>query len=173
MDKFFTQQTCDRCGGSLSAGRIMSMYNDDCLCLECKEKETQRPDYNKAVEADHAEIRKGNYNFKGIGLKEEVMIDDTVINTNINTDSTMRPVWQLPISGAENRGNAYIHTSAKYHCFVDNHTLCTSYRQNTSFYDYGITVESGYIAQNPNKACRKCYEKWKREYLEKTEGGAV
>ena len=68
-DRFFTQTTCDRCGGSLKGGRIMSMYNEDCICMECKCKETQRDDYNKAIEADHAEIRKGNYNFKGIGLK--------------------------------------------------------------------------------------------------------
>lgn len=27
MDKFFTQKTCDRCGGSLEKGRIMSMLN--------------------------------------------------------------------------------------------------------------------------------------------------
>lgn len=66
MDKFFTKQTCDRCGGSLKGGRIMSMYNEDCLCLDCKEKETKQSDYNEAVEADHEEIRKGNYNYKGI-----------------------------------------------------------------------------------------------------------
>ena len=69
MDKFFTQERCDRCGGSLKGGRIMSMYNEDCICMECKRKEQERSDYRQAVEADHAEIRKGNYNFKGIGLK--------------------------------------------------------------------------------------------------------
>jgi len=68
-DRFFTQTTCDRCGGSLKGGRIMSMYNEDCICMECKRKETQRDDYNRAIAADHAERRKGNYNFKGIGLK--------------------------------------------------------------------------------------------------------
>ena len=71
MDKFFTQKNCDRCGGSLAAGRITSMYNEDCICMECKEKEAQRADYKEAVEADHAEIRKGNYNFKGIGFRAE------------------------------------------------------------------------------------------------------
>jgi hypothetical protein len=48
----------------------MSMYNHDVLCMDCKDKETQREDYRKAVEADHAEIRRGNYNFPGIGLKK-------------------------------------------------------------------------------------------------------
>ena len=70
MDKFFTQTNCDRCGGSLDGGRIMSMFNTDCICMDCKEKEQQRADYRKAVEADHAEIRKGNYNFEGIGYAE-------------------------------------------------------------------------------------------------------
>ena len=69
MDKFFTQKHCDRCGGSLENGRTMSMYNEDCICMNCKHKETQRADYNKAVEADHEQIKQDNYNFKGIGLK--------------------------------------------------------------------------------------------------------
>jgi len=66
MDKFFTQTHCDRCGGSLKGGRIMSMYNTDCICLSCKDKESKRADYGEAVEAEHKEIKKGNYNYKGI-----------------------------------------------------------------------------------------------------------
>ena len=66
MDKFFTQKTCDRCGGSLEKGRIMSMYNQDCICLNCKEKEMKRSDYKDAVETEYEEVKKGNYNYKGI-----------------------------------------------------------------------------------------------------------
>ena len=66
MDWFFTQNTCDRCGGSLSGGRIMSMLNTDCLCLVCKEKETTQEDYGEAVEAERQAIKRGNFNFKGI-----------------------------------------------------------------------------------------------------------
>lgn len=65
-DKFFTQTRCDRCKGSLKGGRIMSMFNEECICMACKEKEMKRSDYKKAVEADHEEIKKGNYNYKGI-----------------------------------------------------------------------------------------------------------
>ena len=65
-----SQETCDRCGGSLKDGRIMSMYNTDCICMSCKEKERQRSDYLEAVQADHDQIRKGNYNFAGIGYRE-------------------------------------------------------------------------------------------------------
>ncbi len=70
MDKFFTQKYCDRCGGSLEGGRIMSMFNEDCICMKCKEEERKRPDYKQAQDADINEIKKGNRNFKGIGLKK-------------------------------------------------------------------------------------------------------
>lgn len=66
MDRFFTQKYCDRCGGSLESGRIMSMFNTDCICLSCKEKEMTRTDYKHAVKAEQEEIKKGNYNYKGI-----------------------------------------------------------------------------------------------------------
>lgn len=65
-DRFFTQKFCDRCGMSLEKGRIMSMLNTDCICLACKKKEMQQEDYVEAVKADQEEIRKGNYNYKGI-----------------------------------------------------------------------------------------------------------
>ena len=68
MDNFFSQKYCDRCGGSLDGGRIMSMYNEDCICMSCKEKERKRPDYKQAQDADIEAIRAGDYNFSGIGL---------------------------------------------------------------------------------------------------------
>ena len=70
MDDFFKKTKCDRCHGSLDGVRILSMYNEQTICMTCKEKEQQRADYRKAVEADHAEIRKGNYNVQGIGLDD-------------------------------------------------------------------------------------------------------
>ena len=65
-DHFFDATNCDRCGAPLTA-RIQSMYNSQVICMECKDAERKRVDYRQAVEADNAEIRKGNYNFKGIG----------------------------------------------------------------------------------------------------------
>lgn len=67
MDRFFTQTTCDRCGGSLKNGRIMSMYNTDCICMECKKKERERSDYKKAADAEREMLMKGVRNYKGIG----------------------------------------------------------------------------------------------------------
>ncbi len=66
MDKFSIQENCDRCGKSLNDGRIMSMYNTQCICLECKKKEMHRADYKEAADAELEEVKKGNYNYKGI-----------------------------------------------------------------------------------------------------------
>lgn len=67
-DKFFIQKHCDRCKGSLDGGRTMSMFNEDCICMECQRKETEHPDYAKARDAEHEAVKSGNRNFKGIGL---------------------------------------------------------------------------------------------------------
>ena len=69
-DRFFQATRCDRCGAPLTV-RIMSMYNEQVICPQCKEKERKRPDYREAVEADLDAIRHGNRNFKGIGLKNK------------------------------------------------------------------------------------------------------
>lgn len=58
---------CQRCGKEAFC-TIMSMYNTQIICMECKEKEEKRPDYKKAVDAELDQIKKGNLNFKGIGL---------------------------------------------------------------------------------------------------------
>ena len=70
MDQFFTQKHCDRCHKELKDGRIMSMFNTDCICLECAEKESKEEGYDEAVKAEHEEIIKRYYNFKGIGRKK-------------------------------------------------------------------------------------------------------
>jgi hypothetical protein len=38
--------------------------------MDCADKERERPDYKKAVETELEEIKRGNYNFKGIGYKK-------------------------------------------------------------------------------------------------------
>ncbi len=57
---------CQRCGEETSC-TIMSMFNTAMICIDCSDKERERPDFKKAQEADEAAIRSGNYNFKGIG----------------------------------------------------------------------------------------------------------
>lgn len=66
-DDFLTKTKCDRCGGPLTT-RIMSMYNLDVICGECKRKEQERPDYAKARDTEMEEVKRGNRNFAGIGF---------------------------------------------------------------------------------------------------------
>lgn len=61
------KDNCDRCGKPLNGCSIMSMFNTDIICMDCKMKEKSDSRYRKAVEADNEAIRNGNYNFKGIG----------------------------------------------------------------------------------------------------------
>lgn len=62
------EKNCARCGVSLVnhvAG--MSYFNTDVCCLDCLEKERQHPDYQRARQVELEEVRRGNYNFEGIG----------------------------------------------------------------------------------------------------------
>lgn len=65
-DDFFTKTKCDRCGKPLNSGRIMSMFNTDCICMKCKEDERNHPDYKKAQEKERQEVISENYNYQGI-----------------------------------------------------------------------------------------------------------
>ncbi len=67
MDDFFKRTTCQRCGGSLEEGRIMSRFDTSCICIKCSDDEKNHKDYKKACDAENEEIKKGNYNFGGIG----------------------------------------------------------------------------------------------------------
>lgn len=71
MDDFFKKERCDRCGGSLKNGRIMSIFNEDCICMKCKKEERKHADYLAACAAERAELKKGNRNFAGIGYRKE------------------------------------------------------------------------------------------------------
>ena len=66
-DKFLMATKCDRCGGSLEHGRMMSRFDTSTLCMKCFEEERQHPDYRKAADAELAAVRRGDMNFPGIG----------------------------------------------------------------------------------------------------------
>ncbi len=70
-DEFFSKRVCDRCGKDLSGGRIMSMYNEDCICMECKDKETKRPDYKETAKRDMDEYLKKNKIIVHYGEKKD------------------------------------------------------------------------------------------------------
>jgi hypothetical protein len=59
---------CARCAEEFAgSGSIMSVFNTDQICLECKQKEEAHPDYEKARKAEAAAVSRGDYNYAGIG----------------------------------------------------------------------------------------------------------
>ncbi len=58
MDDFIIKENCDMCGKSLRGGRIMSMYNTQCICIECKKKEMKRANYEDAAKTECEEVKK-------------------------------------------------------------------------------------------------------------------
>lgn len=57
---------CERCKKETST-YIMSMFNEDMICLSCKKKEEDHPAYKEAREAEYNAVRSGNRYFAGIG----------------------------------------------------------------------------------------------------------
>jgi hypothetical protein len=62
-------ETCKRCLGSTNNITTMSVFNTDVICRSCKSEEKKHPKYQEAVDAEFEEIKKGNYNFPGIGYE--------------------------------------------------------------------------------------------------------
>jgi hypothetical protein len=58
---------CNRCAKETSV-HIMSMFNTEEICMDCKAAEELRPDYKAAVETDEQAIRRGYRNFPGMGF---------------------------------------------------------------------------------------------------------
>ena len=62
---------CARCKREVREHN-MSRFNTDEICLECEEKERQHPLYAYAKEVERQECLKGNLNFPGIGLPDDL-----------------------------------------------------------------------------------------------------
>lgn len=77
----------------------------------------------------------------------------------MNFDSSIAPVWQLLVSE-----DGIVRSSAKYHCYVDNESLCGRSSQITAFYDDGISCTSAEVLDCLQFVCKRCLNKWKRQY---------
>jgi hypothetical protein len=75
---------CDRCGEKKPSSVIMSMFNLENLCTRCKDIERGHPLYKIAYEREVEEIRKGNLNFEGIGLPDDLKPNASFENKTIN-----------------------------------------------------------------------------------------
>jgi len=65
------KKTCARCRTRTHV-TIMSQFNTEVICLDCKNKEEKHPDYKMALQAEIDAIRKGDYNFTGIGKPSDL-----------------------------------------------------------------------------------------------------
>jgi hypothetical protein len=60
-----SRENCDRCGQTTNGITTMSIFNEDVICTDCKEKEKKDPEYLAASLAELEAMRRGDTNFKG------------------------------------------------------------------------------------------------------------
>ena len=63
---------CTRCNKDNAKILFMSVFNNETICVSCKEKEEEHTLYKEAVLADREAIKKGVNNFEGIGLPNDL-----------------------------------------------------------------------------------------------------
>lgn len=85
----------------------------------------------------------------------------------------MNGVWQLPVLERIKINELYIKHNAKYHFYINDDiksdggvmrvkkSLCNKHTQFTEEFE---SIEDSKIVQNPTVACKKCFEKWKKEF---------
>jgi hypothetical protein len=62
---------CERCKceTNMSTG---SYFNTQQICNTCDERERAHPDYERARAVELKEVKRGNYNFRGVGLPSDL-----------------------------------------------------------------------------------------------------
>ena len=73
--------SCHRCGVA-SYSYTMSFFNTELICPKCDDAEKANPEYKQAVEAERAEVMKGNMNYPGIGLPSDMTIEQVAQHEN-------------------------------------------------------------------------------------------
>ena len=56
---------CDRCGEPTNGVTTMSIFNEDVICMSCKDKEKKDPEYKAASKAEMDAVKRGERNYKG------------------------------------------------------------------------------------------------------------
>ena len=62
---------CDRCN-RITDTLKMSLFTNHYICETCMQKERNHPDFEKARDTVLDEMNKGNYDFEGIGLPDDL-----------------------------------------------------------------------------------------------------
>jgi predicted sulfurtransferase len=56
---------CDRCQNPTNNTTTQSMFNEQVICMSCKDEERKDPEYKAAEEAEREALRNGDRNFRG------------------------------------------------------------------------------------------------------------
>jgi len=59
------KSVCDRCHSNTNGATTMSMFNQDIICMDCKNKEKLDPEYQAACDAEREAVRLGDRNYQG------------------------------------------------------------------------------------------------------------
>ncbi|MGW8181736.1 MAG: hypothetical protein ACWGQW_23645 [bacterium] len=62
---------CERCYKETMV-TTCSRFNTQMICMECEDKEQKHPDYQRAKDAEMDAVRRGDYNYAGIGLPTDL-----------------------------------------------------------------------------------------------------
>lgn len=60
------REFCDRCKGPTNGETTQSMFNEEVICMKCKDEEKKDPEYKAAEEADREAYLAGVKNYKGV-----------------------------------------------------------------------------------------------------------
>jgi hypothetical protein len=63
-------ERCVRCDSEARAF-TMSIFNRDWICLACRDDESDAPGFEGAARAEIEAVRRGVFNYPGMGLSEE------------------------------------------------------------------------------------------------------
>jgi len=62
---------CERCYAT-DVSLTMSKFNTEMICYDCEKEEKAHDKYEEAVKAEEEAVKRGNYNFPGIGKPEDL-----------------------------------------------------------------------------------------------------
>lgn len=62
---------CERCGKEMMSFRC-SWFNQEDICSKCQKKEEAHPLFQEAKRREHREVVKGNLNYEGVGLPDDL-----------------------------------------------------------------------------------------------------
>jgi uncharacterized protein (DUF983 family) len=65
------REPCPRCGDAKTY-KSCSIFNTQMICLNCIKKEREHPDFERARETEIQAVRRGDYNFPGIGKPSDL-----------------------------------------------------------------------------------------------------